>query len=67
VNFGSYLVLIAGSAGLIYITKMMTGARAGLAGGLYGTFIQLGFSLGPTVGTIGLRKSNPVEGFCDAY
>ncbi|KAG7529043.1 hypothetical protein FFLO_05805 [Filobasidium floriforme] len=45
----------AGSAGLIYTTKMMTGARAGLAGGLYGTFIQLGFSLGPSVGTIGLR------------
>jgi predicted MFS family arabinose efflux permease len=53
----SFVTHTAGSAGLIYITKMMTGAKAGLAGGLYGTFIQLGFSLGPSVGTIGLRES----------
>ena len=37
---------------------MMSGHRAGLAGGLYGTFIQLGCSLGPSLATIGLRQFN---------
>jgi hypothetical protein len=48
---------IACSAGLIYITQVVKGPKSGMAGGLFQTFIQLGYCVGPSFGTLVLRKT----------
>jgi len=45
------------SAGLIYITRVVKGPKSGMAGGLFQTFIQLGYCVGPSFGTLVLRKA----------
>ena len=48
---------VACSAGLIYITRVVKGPKSGMAGGLLQTFIQLGYCVGPSFGTLVLRKA----------
>jgi len=47
----------AGSAGIIYVTRVITESRTGMGTGLWQTVIQLGLCLGPSIGTLVLRES----------